>query len=403
MQTKKKILIVDEDSNYIVSLRKGLNQAGYEVVYWDDGKKALELSKNIRPDLIITEVNMPQMNGHEFYNEIKNVSELRNIPFIFLSSQKRVDDRIKSMELGVDDFLVKPFYVDEVVARIESLLNEVASLEEIRHHNEKGFSGDISEMNLVDLIQTLELGKKSGIIKMKFQKYNGNVFVKNGEVIDADLEKFSPKDAILKMAVWTEGSFFVEMTDVTRDKTLTQKNKDLISEALKRINRWEQAKKNLPPLSTIIAVNNVTVNENNITDDEKKLISSLNGDKMLYDIIVKSSFDDLKALEIVDHLYQKGYLQETINNVIIEPENYLSRIKQDSQKFKSSSERVSYLISNLLHSSREEEDINFDSRRDERRQFSDRRKFERRRDRRIQGSKIYLDKTELLMIREKSI
>lgn len=404
MQTKKKILIVDEDSNYISGLRKGLNQAGHEVLYWDDSKKALELTKNLQPDLIIAEVSLPQINGHEFFKEVKAMPEIKDIPFVFLSSQKRVDDRIISMEIGVDDFIIKPFYVDEVIARIENLLDEVAGLEESKYNNEKGFSGDISEMNLIDLIQTLELGKKSGIIKLRYNNYQGNVYIKNGEIVDATLEDYPPTEALLKISVWTEGNFFVEMADFNRNKTFNKENKELISEIVKQINRWEQRKKNLPPLNTIFTINEGSLGNNSLSEEEKTLLSSLNGNSMIYDIIVKSPFDDIKALEIVEKLYQKGYLQETTDNYFAEPENYLTRIKQDLVKHKrDDNNKLSYIIANLLIKSGEKREIEVDRRKDERRQSRERRRFDRRKDRRIWENEICLDKTELLLIREKLI
>ena len=403
MQKKKKILIVDEDSNYISGLRNGLNEAGHEVIYWDDGKKALELTKSIQPDLIISEVNLPQIDGHVLFKEIKAIPELKNVPFIFISNQKKVDDRIRSMELGIDDFISKPFYVDEVIARIDNLLNEVISFANSKFNTEKGFSGDISEMNLIDLIQTLELGKKSGIIKLKYQNYQGNVYIKNGEIVDATLDNLPPKEALLKICVWAEGSFFVEMADFDRHRTLTKNNRELIATAVKRMNQWEREKKNLPPLNTILAVSQSTTNKNNVSEEEKELLSSLNGNRIIYDIVVKSPFDDVKALEIVTNLYQKGLLQETTDNYIAEPESYITRIKQDIIKHKKGDNKVSFIISNVLQKSGEEKKIKNDRRMNERRQFSDRRQLDRRREHRIKENKIYLDKTELLMIREQLV
>ena len=397
MQTKKKILIVDEDSNYISGLRKGLTEAGYEVLYSDDGKKAFELTQNIKPDLIIAEVSLPQIDGHLFFREIKTIPEVRNVPFVFLSSQKNVDDRIRSMELGVDDFVSKPFYVDEVVARIENLLNELTSLGNSKNNNEKGFSGDIAEMNLIDLIQTLEVGKKSGIIKLKYNNYQGNVYIKNGEVVDVTLDDLPPTEALLKISVWTEGDFYVEMTDFNRQRKLTRKNKELISEALKRINLWEQEKKNLPPLNTKLAANRTSFDIKSLTEEERELLSSMNGNRMIYDIVVKSPFDDIKALEIVNNLYQKGLLQETSDNYIAEPVNYITRIKQDLVDHKRDyNNKVPFILTNLLQKAGEEKKVKIERRKRDRRREPDRRK-----ENRTHENQIYLDKTELLIIRER--
>lgn len=403
MQTKKKILIVDEDSNYISALRKELSQAGYDVVYWDDGKKALELTENLKPDLIISEVDLPQINGHMFFNEVKSIPELKKVPFIFISSQKRVNDRIQSMEIGVDDFIMKPFHVEEVIARIENLLHEYDSLKESKDNNGKGFSGSLSEMNLIDLIQTLEVGKKSAIIKLKYDTYQGSVHIQNGEIAGAAFQDLPPDKALLKMFLWTDGTFFVEMSKFDQQKTITQDTKELIADGLKRVNRWEQIKKNLPPLNTAFTVNQILLNENNLSDNESILLSSLNGNTKIYDIVVKSPFDDIKTLEVIENLYQKGYLQRTNENYLATTDNYLTKIKKNLAKDVPDSSQLSYIITNLLKKPEDETEIKVERRKDDRRQIPDRRKSERRKDQRFWKNKIYLDKTELLMIREKLI
>jgi len=403
MQVKKKILIVDDDANYISGLRKELQQAGFEMIHCDDSKKAIDLIENVKPDLIISEVNLTQFDGHSFFNEVKMRVEYKDVPFIFISSQKRVDDRIKSMEVGVDDFISKPFYNEEIVARIQNILQEISTFGEYLVKNGKGFSGSLAEMNLIDLMQTLEIGKKSATIKLKYNNYEGVVSIQNGSVVDANLKNLKPKDALLKMFLWTEGTYHVEMTRSDYPRTISQTNDELIHEGRNRTIRWEKIKKNLPPLHTVIAINNIAFDANNISDGEKKLLSSINGNTMIYDIIIKSPFDDIQSLEIVDNLYQKGYIKETNDNYLAQPADDISRIKKELSRDGSSRKSVSYIISNLLKRSTGEQEIKIDRRRDERRQMPDRRQFERRKDKRTWENKVFLDKSELLMIREKLI
>jgi DNA-binding response OmpR family regulator len=301
MRGKKKILIVDEDANYISGLRKELIKAGYEVIYWSDGKKALNLSNNLRPNLIISDVNLSNDDGHTLFRELKTNPEFKDIPFIFLSNQKRVDDRIKSMEIGVDDFISKPFYVEEVVARIENIFNEINQFEDSQLSSGKGFSGYLHEMNLIDLIQTLEVGQKSAIIKLSFSNYVGKVYIRKGEIVDARFLDLPSEEALYKLFLWTEGSYEVEFANEDYPRTLNQPTEKLLSEGMKRNARWDQITKNLPPLNTIIAVNKISYQENNISNDEKQIIRSINKQSQIYDIITKSPLDDIKSLEIVDN------------------------------------------------------------------------------------------------------
>ncbi|MBD3290797.1 response regulator [candidate division KSB1 bacterium] len=401
MRTKKKILIVDEDANYISGLRKELTKAGYEVIYWSDGKKALDLSNNFRPDLIISEVDLTTNDGHAFFRDIKTHSEFKDIPFIFLSSQKRVDDRIKSMEIGVDDFIAKPFYVEEVVARIENIFSEIKQNSDARITSGKGFSGYLHEMNLVDLIQTLEVGQKSAIIKLNFNDYDARVYVRNGEIFDARFLDLPANDALARLFLWTEGSYQVEFTKEDFPRTLNQPTEKLLSEGIKRNARWDQIKKNLPPLNTIVAINKIAYEENSISNDEKQIIRLINKHAKIYDIITKSPLDDIKSLEIVDNLYRKGYLQESNKNYQAQPQNQVERIKQNLTRDHSENHNVSAIISNLLKKNSDANILEIEKRRDDRRQLVDRRRYHRRRNDIPKENKIYLDRTELLLIREK--
>ena len=177
MNKKQKILLFDSDKTYSVPLNNKLSEAGFEVVCWDEGQKPLELAKEMKADLIISEVDLPKTNAKELFKQICSLPEYKLSPFVFVSGQKKVDERIKNIELGVDDYVIKPFYIEEVVVRVKNLLAEVTRMGDDHIETEKGFSGNLAEMNLVDLIQTLELGEKSAVVKIKHGSSIGLVFI----------------------------------------------------------------------------------------------------------------------------------------------------------------------------------------------------------------------------------
>ncbi len=396
----KKVLIIDSDTSYTVPLRNALSKAGYEVMCWDDGQKAFEMVKNLQADMIISEVDLHQVNGHTLFKEIRSAPACKSIPFIFISSQKRVDDRIKSMELGVDDYITKPFFVEELVARVEALFSEISQINEEQSQSEKGFSGSLMEMNLLDLIQTLELGKKSAVIKLRHDSSIGLVYVMNGDVIEAVLDDLTPEQSLMRMFTWSIGNFYVEMTPVSRERRINIPNKELITAAMRLINQWEQITKGLPPLNTIISKTELNTFEK-LSDEEVEIIKSIDDKKKIYEIIEQSMFDDLKSLTIVKSLYQKGYLQESEENFIPYTDNYLARLKNNASHSKTTRERVTSLIANVFQNSCNENKI-IEEQGTERRQLPDRRRYGRRRDDRLKESnQIRLTKTDLLIIRER--
>ena len=284
MNKKSNILLIDNDKTYITALSNALSEAGYNVVCWEEGQKILNLARELKADLIISEVNLPQISGHKIFKELRAIPEFKTIPFIFLSDQKKVDERIKNIELGVDDYITKPFYVEEVVVRAQNLLQEISFLQNNEIETNRGFSGNLTEMNLIDLIQTLELGKKSAVIKLKHNSSLGIVLVSQGQVVDASLENLTSDEAIMRMFTWTIGNFFVDITSVNNKKNIEKSNKDLIDIGIRRLNDWDQIRQGLPPLNAVVLKTN-TNNFSELSVEEKELLTSIDNKIKPCDII----------------------------------------------------------------------------------------------------------------------
>ena len=118
----KKILIVDDDSILRKVLQNSLEQKGYQVVSVDSGKSALVQFSQDVPDIIISDVSMPEMNGFEFCRQLRSQPSGKLIPFIFLSAKDDLDDRIQGHTIGADSYLTKPFEMKELLAHIEALI-----------------------------------------------------------------------------------------------------------------------------------------------------------------------------------------------------------------------------------------------------------------------------------------
>ncbi len=116
------ILIVDDNPQNIVILEMHISNLGYNVVKAQSGKKALNYIYSEPIDLVLLDVMMPELDGYEVCKRIKNKDETRFIPVIMVSALKDVEDRIKGIEAGADDFLSKPYNKIELQTRIKSLL-----------------------------------------------------------------------------------------------------------------------------------------------------------------------------------------------------------------------------------------------------------------------------------------
>ena len=117
--TDIKIMVVDDDSNICELLRLYLEKEGFTAVVMPDGEKAVDAFDNEKPDLILLDVMMPRMDGWQVCREIRKRS---SCPIIMLTAKGEVFDRVLGLELGADDYVVKPFEAKEIIARIKAVL-----------------------------------------------------------------------------------------------------------------------------------------------------------------------------------------------------------------------------------------------------------------------------------------
>ncbi|MDJ0591333.1 MAG: response regulator [Pleurocapsa sp. MO_226.B13] len=118
----KKILVVDDDLILRKVLQNSLEQKGYQVISVGSAKEALNQFNQDVPDIIVSDVSMPEMNGFEFCRQLRSQPSGKLIPFIFLSAKDDLDDRIQGHTIGADSYLTKPFEMKELLAHIEALI-----------------------------------------------------------------------------------------------------------------------------------------------------------------------------------------------------------------------------------------------------------------------------------------
>ncbi len=126
MNKKKKVLIVDDDTNICELLRLYIDKDGFDVAIANTGTQALKLFEQEKPDLIMLDIMLPELDGWQVCREIRKTSQ---VPIIMLTAKGEVFDKILGLELGADDYVVKPFEAKEVVARIHAVLRRTNSAE----------------------------------------------------------------------------------------------------------------------------------------------------------------------------------------------------------------------------------------------------------------------------------
>src|SRR5881398_224432 len=141
---KTTILAADDDPQLLRLITRNLQLEGYDVLAASDGQQALELIENNSPDLVLLDVMMPRMDG---FTVCYRVREFSSVPIIIITARGQDQDKVRGLDLGADDYLTKPFSVDELLARVRAVLRR-AQFAASEHANAVGSTATIGDLAL---------------------------------------------------------------------------------------------------------------------------------------------------------------------------------------------------------------------------------------------------------------
>jgi two-component system alkaline phosphatase synthesis response regulator PhoP len=116
------ILVIDDENELARLVMRALGHEGYDVIYASDGASGLRIARDHRPDLVVLDLTMPDIDGLEVCKSLRSEPRVARLPILVLSARASAADRILGLELGADDYLIKPFVSQELVARVKALL-----------------------------------------------------------------------------------------------------------------------------------------------------------------------------------------------------------------------------------------------------------------------------------------
>ena len=315
---KQKLLLVDSDPRSCRVLEVSLRKAGFAVTTAANGADALDKALSERPELIISDTAMAVMDGFELRRRLRQNGELAEVPFIFLTSHRSVEDKIKGLELGVEDYLTKPIYIREILTRVRIALQKTARIPQgsdsqrrIPTEGRTKFAGQLADMGVVDLIQTLEISRKSGVINVSGPGgRRATLFFRNGSIIDAELGRLTGEDAIYRLLTWSEGGFEVDFKSIRRKDAVKQSAQALLMEGMRRLDEWTRLQEALPGLETVLEVDAEELGRRlgEVPDEANQVLKLFDGRRTLLEVIEDGKAPDLEAISTIAKLHADGFL-----------------------------------------------------------------------------------------------
>jgi hypothetical protein len=220
---------------------------------------------------------------------------------------------VKGLELGVEDYLTKPIYIKEIVTRVKILLEKKEKERLEKKDLKASFAGNLSDMGVVDLVQTLEMGKKSGALHVKSPRgFEAVCYFKDGRILDCELGKLSGENAFYRLLNWQEGEFAIEFKPIERDERIPVSTQGLLMEGMRRIDEWGRIVEQLPSLDRAFEIDYALLAERlaEIPDDVNALLKLFDGRRSLDQVIEEADYDDLAAAGVISKLFFEGIIKE---------------------------------------------------------------------------------------------
>ena len=314
--TNQLILVADSDPKNLLILKENLQASGFQVITANDGNKTWDETVINLPGLILSEINLPNLNGFKLLEKVHSDPNTSNIPLIFLTNQRDVQQRVKAFQLGAKDYLVKPLHVKEVIAHIRMVLRRIKKIEAAETRQYQKLSGKLQELNLADLIENFSIERKSGVLTLNNgHDLTGHIYFRDGIIINSSLGNFSPENAIYQMLPWDKGYFNMLFKDVDDIKDVVSiSNLGILLEGFKRIEQRKKYLKMFPSPNATLDLSPAFKNaltKQEIPEDIREFINLIDGNRTILEIVDASLLDDVKTLERLARLYNHGLVAAT--------------------------------------------------------------------------------------------
>jgi DNA-binding response OmpR family regulator len=232
MADNVKLLLVDDNPMVLAMLEQALCSHA-KVTTATDAADALLKAVDDVPDLLVCDYRMPGMDGRQLVEKLKSRPATANFSTVLMASKSDIAERLSPQD-AADDYLEKPFYLRDATRRVKRMVDRI-SLEKMAKTapSDGVVRGNLSQMNVIDLMQSLEMGRKSCRLSLSYEGEKCEVFFAEGQVKHATYGALVGDEAVFKVLRWTGGNFELDFEGKT-DKETTQLNtQGLLMEGLR--------------------------------------------------------------------------------------------------------------------------------------------------------------------------
>ncbi|MHB8539850.1 MAG: response regulator [Candidatus Acidiferrales bacterium] len=235
-----KVLVVDDNPLVLDLIAKGL-EPHCDVRTAADGADALLKIVDEPTDLVLCDYRMPGLDGRQLYEKLRTRFASRPIPFIFLANRSDIEEKLRPMVEGVEEFIAKPFFVHELVRRAKKVIDRL-QLEKLQKSSARPgvIQGRLEEMSMLDLMQSIEMGQKTCKLTVRNGGNTCQIYFSAGQCQDAKSGKLEGESAVYEAVRWSAGEFEIDFNAAPLRTTIERSTTGLLMEALRLIDESQQ-------------------------------------------------------------------------------------------------------------------------------------------------------------------
>ena len=239
MPSNVKILLVDDNPMVLGMLRQTLSSlAGVSTA--TDAADALLKAVDESPDLLVCDYRMPGMDGRQLLEKLKSRPTTAGIAVILMASKADISERLSAQE-HVEDYIEKPFFLKDATRRIKRVVDRIALEKLAKAASSDGIlRGSLSQMNVIDLVQSLEMGRKNCRLAMTNRDDKCEMYFTQGQVNHATYGSIVGDEAVFKVLRWSEGNFEVNFEAKTSQQTTTLNTQGMLMEGLRLLDESQR-------------------------------------------------------------------------------------------------------------------------------------------------------------------
>ena len=242
-----RVLLAEDEALMAQMMVDMLAELPIEVSLARNGREALALMEKVRPDLVLLDCMMPELDGFEVAAALKATPATQDIPIIFLTARGRVEDKVRGLEMGAEDYLIKPVRREEMLARVRNVLRRCEARRAAAPAESSLMRGRLEIMGLPNLVQVLETERRTGTLRLTSDGRRGEILFLEGRVAYAMEGVRQGEAAVYRMLGWGQGDFELEWTSGSGPPAaqITRPNQSLLMEGIRRLDEIPALRRSL--------------------------------------------------------------------------------------------------------------------------------------------------------------